>query len=132
MVELAKQSTNKPIPLSELAKRQGISSKYLEQMATSLKIGGLIESVRGSDGGYRIARPANTISVWDIYCILDVAAVPIDCNNGPCERLEFCSMRTVWKEMSQAISEVLQSWTLEKLAKMETQQQEKFFTKLKN
>ncbi len=130
MVELAKQPTNKPIALGELARKQAISPKYLEQMITALKNGGLIESARGSVGGYRIARPAGEITVWDIYRLLDKATDPIDCQGGPCIRYEFCSTRKVWVEMSEAIRKVLQSWSLERLAKMEIQEQEKWLAEV--
>lgn len=126
MVELAKQPTDTPVALGELARRQEISPKYLEQMVTALKSGGLVESVRGSEGGYRLGRPAGEITVWDIYSILDASAAPIDCKSDPCDRLPYCSMRKVWEEMTEAIRMVLQSWSLEKLAKLETEEQEKY------
>lgn len=126
MVELAKQPANKPVALAELARKQEISPKYLEQMVTALKAGGVIESVRGSGGGYRLGRPAGEITVWDIYSILDVAAAPIDCKSDPCNRLPYCSMRKVWEEMAWAIRKVLQSWSLERLAKLEQEEQEKY------
>ena len=93
MIELAKQPSDRPIPLRELAQNQQISPKYLEQMAASLKIAGLIESVRGAEGGYRLARPAREITVWDIYNVLDVSVEPIECLSTHCKREPVCAAR---------------------------------------
>jgi len=123
MVELAKQKDNKPVPLRQLAESQGISSKYLEQMAASLKIAGLIESVRGAEGGYRLARPAGEITVLDIYNVLDVAGDPIDCEDPVCERIKFCATRELWLELIQSIKKVLNSKNLQQLAGRETRLQ---------
>ena len=100
MIELAKQSENNPIPLRVLAKNQNISTKYLEQMVSSLKIAGLIESVRGAEGGYRLARPARDINVWDIYNVLDVSVDPIECLRTTCSRENICAARELWAEMT--------------------------------
>ena len=119
MIELAKQKENQPVPLRELAKRQLISPKYLEQMAVSLKIAGLVVSVRGADGGYRLARPASDITVMDIYNVLAINGDPIDCHNPPCPRVEYCSAREVWADMIQSMKKNLQAKTLQQLANRE-------------
>ena len=119
MVELAKKKDRKPVPLRILAENQGISTKYLEQMAAALKIAGLIESVRGAEGGYRLARPAGGITVLDIYNVLDVAGDPIDCYVTPCDRLDHCAMRELWAEMVTCLHKVLASRTLQQLANRE-------------
>jgi Rrf2 family protein len=119
MVELAKQKENKPIPLRKLAENQAISPKYLEQMAASLKIAGLIESVRGAEGGYQLARPASEITVLDVYNVLDVSGDPINCVDPPCDRLPYCATRELWSELIDSIQKVLSSRTLQQLANRE-------------
>jgi len=119
MIELAKQTENNPVPLRVLAKNQQISTKYLEQMISSLKIAGLIESVRGADGGYRLARPARNITVWDIYNVLDISAEPIDCMHNTCNRENVCGARGLWMEMAKSITTILKSRNLQQLAKRE-------------
>ncbi len=119
MVELAKQRDNRPVPLRKLAENQDISPKYLEQMAASLKIAKLIESVRGAEGGYRLARPASEITVLDIYNVLDVSGDPIDCQESACHRQDYCVMREVWAEMVDSIRKVLSSKNLQQLANRE-------------
>lgn len=125
MIELAKQPSNQPIPLRALAERQKISSKYLEQMAASLKIAGLIESVRGAEGGYRLARPARDITIWDIYNVLDVSVEPVECISTSCSRENYCGARELWKEMTVAITKILKGNNLAQLAKREIELQKK-------
>jgi Rrf2 family transcriptional regulator, cysteine metabolism repressor len=119
MIELAKQADNNPVPLRVLAKTQNISTKYLEQMVSALKIGGLIESVRGAEGGYRLARLANKITVWDIYNVLDISVDPIDCLHHPCSRDCCCVAQELWSELSDSITTILKSYNLHQLAKRE-------------
>ena len=119
MIELAKQKNNKPMPLRELAGKQEISAKYLEHMAASLKIAGLIESVRGAEGGYRLAKPANKITILDIYNILDISGEPIECLERSCPREDHCSIREVWEDMSKNINKVLGSKNIQQLANRE-------------
>ena len=125
MIELAKQTENTPVPLRVLAKNQQISNKYLEQMVSSLKIAGLIESVRGAEGGYRLARPARDITVWDIYNVLDVSVEPIECLRITCNRENICSARELWAEMTKSITTILKSRNLQQLAKREIDIQKK-------
>ncbi len=129
MIEMAKRKDGKPISLREIAKNQSISGKYLEQMASALKIAGLVESVRGAEGGYRLARPAEQITVWDIYCVLDIAGDPIDCTSPPCERMAFCSTRSVWREMADSITKILKSHTLDELSRVEIEYQKQSLKK---
>ncbi len=129
MVELSKQTDGKPIPLRKLAENQHISTKYLEQMAASLKISGLIESVRGAEGGYRLARPADQITVKDVYQVLDVPGDPVDCLNPPCDRFGACATKEVWADLKDAIASVLESWTLRKLADREMELQKQLDSK---
>ena len=119
MIELAKQKPGNHVPLRKLAENQAISTKYLEQMVAALKTAGLVESVRGAEGGYRLAKPANQITVLDIYKVLDVSGDPIDCLSPPCDRMLFCSTRELWAEMITAINKVLKSKTIKQLADRE-------------
>jgi Rrf2 family protein len=119
LIELAKQPDNSPVPLRQLAQNQQISPKYLEQMAAIMKTAGLIESVRGADGGYRLAKPPQNISVWDVYKILDTEGALVDCRKSVCERVPFCATQEVWADLNQAIRETLQTKNLKELAERE-------------
>ena len=119
LIELAKQDNGQPMSLREIARRQEISPKYLEQMISSLKNAGLVRSVRGAEGGYRLGRSAEQISVWDIYSVLDIAATSIDCIPSPCDRIKHCGVREVWSDLYEAIADVLKRHTIAELAKRE-------------
>lgn len=119
LIELAKQPDNHPVPLRQLARNQQISAKYLEQMAAIMKTAGLIESVRGSDGGYRLAKPPQNITVWDVYNVLDTDDALVDCRNSVCERLPFCATQEIWADLNQAIRKTLQTKNLKELAEQE-------------
>ena len=71
MADLALQKDGAQLPLSELSKRQDISLPYLEQLFVKLRRAGLVASVRGPGGGYRLARPASEIRVVEIFAAVD-------------------------------------------------------------
>lgn len=119
MAELAKHPRGRAVSLHEVAKAQGISPKYLEQMATMLKIAGLVESVRGSEGGYRLARPGSEINLWEIYSALDASCQIIDCLTSGCERKNHCGIRGLWGELNESIADVLRSHTIQEIARRE-------------
>lgn len=120
LIELSKRPPEEAVPLGEIAEKQGISPKYLEQIAAALRIAGLIKSVRGAEGGYRLARPAGEITLWDIYTVLDDSSIcPSECVNGTCSREALCPVRQVWINMSEAIADILRSYTLAALASQE-------------
>ena len=127
MTELARRDDGRFTPLRHLAESQGLSAKYLEQMASQLRIAGLIHSIRGVDGGYRLAKAANRISIWDIYCVLDVSSELLDCRNsncsdrsGKCSRYKRCAAKNIWLELSESVQAVMKSWTLQRLADDQT------------
>ncbi len=94
-------------------------------MVSSLKIAGLIESARGAEGGYRLARPARDITVWDIYNVLDVSVDPIECLRISCSRENACAARDLWAEMTKSITTIIKSRNLQQLAKRELELQKK-------
>ena len=119
MVELAKNPKDGPMPLRKLAQKQQISMKYLEQLAASLKIAGLVDSTRGAEGGYRLAKKPEDISAWDVYKALDVSTAPTDCLNHECHREKICACRNLWYDLNKAIATILKTYNLKKLAHSE-------------
>ena len=123
MIELATYTEGKVVSLNDLAQNQRISNKYLEPMMTSLKIAGLVESVRGKLGGYRLAAPAKNITLWDIYSHLDTSSELIEClhheanQKSSCPLLQTCAAHEVWVELSDAMVSVLKSKNIKDLAK---------------
>jgi Rrf2 family cysteine metabolism transcriptional repressor len=120
MIELARHDTNRPLQLKLIAERQEISVKYLEQLMAVLKSAGLIKSIRGSRGGYILARVPNQIALSDILHCVEGPIATVECvkDSNHCSRAADCAAREVWTRVEQAIEEVLQSITLQEVANM--------------
>lgn len=122
ILDLAIYGRNGPVRLSETAKRQGISQKYLEKLIRSLRKAGLVESVRGPYGGYRLAKPPEGISVGDIVRVMEGGTAITDCTLenesvcGICSRAGACRLRHVWMETSKAMFDVLDKFLIGELA----------------
>jgi Rrf2 family protein len=114
MLDLAAHHGQGPTPLSEIAKRQDLSVKYLEQLIIPLKAAGYIRSVRGARGGYTLARKPDKISVGQIMKVLEGGLSLVDCVEDPgvCEREKSCPTRDIWLRMSERLMEELSSLTL--------------------
>lgn len=117
ILELAAGQGEGPMQIKVIARRQGISLKYLEQLMAILKSAGFVRSVRGSKGGYVLAKPANQIKLSDIFNALEGPVTTVECleNEKYCTRIADCVTRQVWAEVQQAIMGVLQSITLQDL-----------------
>lgn len=113
MLDLAIYGKEGPVPLSDVAKRQNISLKYLEQLIGRLKKEGFINSHRGPFGGHMLAKPLNEISVGDIVRSLEGSTSITDCTEedeklcGICNKAGDCLSRWVWLEASRAMFERL-------------------------
>src|SRR6202140_836435 len=84
MVELARRANEEPIPLAEIAAHDGLPLAYLEHLVARLRKAGLVDSRRGSRGGYLLARPAKDISMADVVEALEGSIAPIECiSEGP-------------------------------------------------
>ncbi len=118
LVELAMAWPHRLVSVREIAERQDISAKYLEQIMTPLRAAGLVESSRGLHGGYELARPPDKVRLIDVYRALEGPVAPVDCVDEPgsCPMEDVCPSRDTWVEMQESISEVLESTTLQDLA----------------
>ncbi|MGD8255711.1 MAG: Rrf2 family transcriptional regulator [Syntrophobacterales bacterium] len=114
MLDLAAHHDQGPTPLREIAKRQDLSVKYLEQLIIPLKAAGYIRSVRGARGGYTLARKPDKISVGQIIQVLEGGLSLVDCVDDArvCEREKNCPTRDIWLRMSERLMEELSSLTL--------------------
>lgn len=115
MFELALSSNGEPISLKHIAKEQGISDQYLEQIFSLLKKAGLVKSVRGAQGGYYISKDLNEITVADILKVLEGDMAFTECllDEDACENFDSCSTRYVWAKIKESIEEVTQSISLQ-------------------
>jgi len=117
ILELAENYGKGPLRLKTVAGHQEISVKYLEQLMAVLKSAGFVKSVRGSKGGYVLARAPGKIKVSDCFNCLEGPVITTECvdNNSFCPRTSDCVARELWAEVRNAIMAVLQSITLQNL-----------------
>ncbi len=121
IIDLAIYGKKKPVPLSEVARRQKISIKYLEQLVRKLKQAGMISSQRGPFGGHSLAKPISDITVGDIVRTLEETTAITDCAEtedplcGTCNQAGDCLSRWVWVEASKAMFHYLDSITVDRL-----------------
>ncbi|MEK7477140.1 MAG: Rrf2 family transcriptional regulator [Candidatus Coatesbacteria bacterium] len=118
MLELALSYGQGPVRVRDIAKRQGLSAKYIEQLVAGLKGAGLVTAVRGVHGGYSLARPPGRIRLLEVFERLEGSLSQLECHNcpGSCSREKACVARDVWAEVRRAVSGVLGAITLEDLA----------------
>ena len=114
IVELAQHEGQRPLQLRAIAERQDISVKYLEQLMGLLRSAGLVRSVRGSKGGYALARPPSQIRLSEVFHCLEGPVTTTECveDEDYCRRSADCATREVWIEVETAINRVLDSITL--------------------
>jgi Rrf2 family protein len=119
MLDMAQHYHDGPIHLSDVAKRQAVSVKYLEQIIIPLKKSGYIKSVRGPKGGHNLARPPEDITVKEIVVVLEESTSLLECcdDSTVCQRSNICPTRLLWKEASDALFERLETISLADLVK---------------
>ncbi len=128
MLDMAQHYKEGPIQLGDIAKRQDVSVKYLEQIIIPLKKARYIKSVRGPKGGHTLTKPPEQITVAEIVALLEAGTNLVDCTEDStvCERADRCPTRLIWQEASEAMFARLQSITLadlvEKAKVMENQE----------
>lgn len=113
---LAEQRTALPIPLSAIAKDLDLSEHYLEQLVRMLKKADMVESVRGAQGGYRLARGPQDIFVGDVLRVLEGEIQPVHCGNGDdCFFVGDCHAHIVLSRIQKSIFLALDGISLEDL-----------------
>lgn len=118
MLDLSMQDADQLVPLKEIAKRQDITLKYMEQIITPLSRAGFVASLRGSSGGYRLAKKPSEYTVGDILRVMEGPLVPVAClenETNDCPRKEFCPTLPFWKGLSRVINDYVDGVTLEDL-----------------
>ena len=128
MIDLAQYSEQEAVSISSIAQRQKISESYLEQLVAKLKKAGLVVSIRGAAGGYRLARPASGISVGDVLRALegDVRAVICTAQTEEgCEGEELCVTKYVWQRINESIEKTVDEMMIDQLGAESRKAQEK-------
>ncbi|MCD6415541.1 MAG: Rrf2 family transcriptional regulator [Planctomycetes bacterium] len=123
MVDLGVAFPDGTVSVRDIAQREGVSAKYLEQIVSRLKAAGLIVAHRGVQGGYSLARPPASISLNDIYHVLEGDTAPTDCVDEPgaCPMKNVCPTRDTWVELKESIENVLQNTSLQDLVERKGQ-----------
>ncbi|MDR2889184.1 MAG: Rrf2 family transcriptional regulator [Lachnospiraceae bacterium] len=119
MVDLAVNNTGEYAKVNQIAKRQDISEKYLEQIISVLNKAGYVKSTRGAQGGYKLARDASSYTVGMILRLTEGSLCPVACLEGDvneCERCDTCETLEVWKRLNVAINQVVDSITIADLS----------------
>ena len=114
MLELARHYDDGPVQLGEVARRQHVSVKYLEQIIIPLKKARYIKSVRGRKGGHILTRPPEEITVGEIVALLENGNGLVECaaDATVCERADICPTRFLWKDAYEAMFDRLEAVTL--------------------
>lgn len=116
MVDLAEHKDSGFIALKDVAKRQNISKKYLEQIVPVLNGAGLLTTNRGNRGGYKLAKEPKEYTVGDILRITEGSIAPVSCLESEvnsCERKNFCQTLYVWEGLYKVVNEYLDSITVQ-------------------
>ena len=116
LVDLAEHQGSGFAALKDIAKRQGISKKYLEQIVPVLNNGGLLRTNRGFQGGYALSRTPDKYTVGEILRLTEGSLAPVDCagqDEIECARSDECAVLFVWQGLYKVINEYLDSVTLQ-------------------
>jgi len=120
MLDLALHNTGECIKVKDIANRQGISEKYLEQIIAVLNKAGYVKSVRGAQGGYKISKDPHEYTVGMILRLTEGSLAPVACldaNADECSRVDTCETLQIWKELYAAINNVVDNITVADLVK---------------
>ena len=124
MLDLAKAEEGKYVSLKSVAERQEMSMKYLESIISLLNKGGIVVSLRGTQGGYRLARPAEEITVYEVIRLTEGPLAPVSCleAGGPegvsctCAQEDSCQTLPLWRELERRVRDYLETVTIRDLA----------------
>ena len=119
MIDLAEHQAERYVPLKEVAARQDISEKYLENILKVLVQNGFLEGLRGTGGGYRLTRSPDQYTVAEILLLTEGSLAPVSCltpGAPACERMANCRTYTMWKGLNDLIADYFGKITLADLA----------------
>lgn len=115
MLDLAMNNTGEPVRIKDIAARQEISDKYLEQIISTLNKAGYVKSIRGPQGGYRLTREPEKYTVGMILRLTEGSLAPVACLDdeiNSCDRQDSCVTLRLWQMLNTAISDIVDKVTL--------------------
>ena len=119
IIEIARNYNKRPTKRKDIVENQGIPDSYLENILISLKGRGIVDAIRGPNGGFVLKRDPATITMLDVVLTFENSLAPVDCIEDPagCGRVSDCLTRPVWKKLQKAQEEVLSEVTIQDLLK---------------
>lgn len=120
MLDLALCPAGTPVSLRDIARRQEISEKYLEQIISMLNKAGFVQSIRGAQGGYLLKKEPSEYTVGEILRLTEGDLSLVDCvgeENGSCRRKPECATARIWERISEAVNQVVDGITLADMVK---------------
>ncbi len=125
LVELAQKNDGQPVPIGDIANKRDIPLQFLEQLFSSLRKAGILNSHRGVRGGFSFKKLPEDVTVLDVVEVLDGNVAPAACTIGAeCNKYDRCAVRDVWTEAKQSLEGVLAAATIADLADKEMLMQE--------
>ncbi len=114
LLDLALNSKGDLVLLKDIARRQAISVKYLESIFSSLRRAGIIKGIRGARGGYKMIKPAEEVTIYDIVFAMQGFVAPVGCvtETCSCNRSEECVTHELWIKLTESIADTLKSYTV--------------------
>jgi len=118
MIDLAEHYAEGFIQLRDIALRQGVSFRYLENIMSRLVSAGLVASTRGKNGGFKLSRDPSEITAYDVVSTLEQTLSPAPCldSHNLCDRFKHCAAKVLVEKLKDAVVSILKSFTLEELA----------------
>ncbi len=129
MLDLSLYQVEEYVKLGDIARREEISEKYLEQIVSYLQKSGKVKSARGAHGGYRLVKNPEEYTVGEIIKCLEGDMAPTDCVNrddSPCKKRDQCFCYPLWNKLDKAMNEVLNHTTLQDLIDWKEEKEEDY------
>lgn len=128
LIDLAQYSDREAVSISSIAQRQNISESYLEQLFAKLRKAGLVMSSRGAQGGYRLTRSSDMISVGDVLRALEGNLEAVECaaqTDAGCEGADLCVTKYVWQRINDSIAKTVDEMMISQLVEESKKTQQK-------
>lgn len=129
MLDIAVNGEERPVRIKEIAERQQISDKYLEQIVSVLNKAGFVKSIRGPQGGYKLSKNIDEYVIGDILRLTEGSLAPVACLDFPvndCPRQEECLTLPLWEKLNEAVKGVVDQYTLADIFEWQSQRGENY------
>ena len=123
MIDVSLHGKDAPVRIKDIARRQGISEKYLEQIVSVLTKADFVRSSRGPQGGYRLSRDPGEYTAGSILTLIEGSLAPVACleeGSKPCPHRPNCRTIPLWEGLDKVVSEYLSGFTVQDLARPES------------